>query len=255
MALASSVTASAILGRKGATCSPGTGNLLCCASSSPFSQLPSDQQTTISQLESNELNSNFNASQIVGSNCNAPSKGSPCSNQALCCNSSVLNITSPLKSSSESPTVDFQWRVIFGAVGDEEKVHHGVTRRLLVLGRECGGIGMGNGGFTKKTAFGPICSLLLIRPHIALLVYDVGKIPVGLDISPSRQNADVSGSSTSRKLASPMADGPRSRRVHVNHPNVWNALGKRAVVTRLSSRTGKSRVTHDWHDGRTEPLQ
>ncbi|KAF8260129.1 hypothetical protein EI94DRAFT_929511 [Lactarius quietus] len=92
MALASSVTASAILGRKGATCSPGTGNLLCCASSSPFSQLPSDQQTTISQLESNELNSNFNANLLVGSNCNALSKGSPCSNQTLCCNSSALNI-------------------------------------------------------------------------------------------------------------------------------------------------------------------
>ncbi|KAF8267454.1 hypothetical protein EI94DRAFT_1701024 [Lactarius quietus] len=34
------------------------------------------------------------------------------------------------------------WRVMFGAVGDSEKVQHGVTRRLL-WGWERGGIGMG----------------------------------------------------------------------------------------------------------------
>ncbi|KAF8267455.1 hypothetical protein EI94DRAFT_1730620 [Lactarius quietus] len=92
MALASSVTASAILGRKGATCGPGTGSLLCCNSSSPFSELPSDEQAVITQLQFTELNSNLNTSLIVGSDCTAPSEGSQCSNQTLCCNSSVLNI-------------------------------------------------------------------------------------------------------------------------------------------------------------------
>ncbi|KAF8270844.1 hypothetical protein EI94DRAFT_1784597 [Lactarius quietus] len=64
MALASSATAFVVLGRRAATCPPGTGNLLCCDIASKFTRLQFGEQNLVIAEDSN-----VNTAQIVGIQC------------------------------------------------------------------------------------------------------------------------------------------------------------------------------------------